>query len=87
MLYEDALGRLITYEERLKVRGSSSNGDRKLLLIREEWRVREKEEEAELAYAASRGRDHGYRGSRGQGNYDRGRARGRGREFVGRFIK
>ncbi|KAJ9544830.1 hypothetical protein OSB04_024537 [Centaurea solstitialis] len=74
MSFEEAIGRLKAYEDRLRLRGGNANGEGSLLLTKTEGRTTQR---AAGSSSSLGGRGHGS-GDRGGGRG--GRIRGRGRE-------
>ena len=69
MPFEEAIGRLKPYEERILRRGNNGNTDSQLLLTQAEWQARQQ----------NGGRDSSGQGSNTRGNEGRGRGKARGR--------
>ncbi|KAJ0602036.1 putative RNA-directed DNA polymerase [Helianthus annuus] len=78
MPFEEAIGRLKAYEDRLKVRQNNSVGENTLLLSKGDGRNNYKGSSSSR-YRSSRGRGRGYSGDRGGRVGSRGRGNGRGR--------
>ncbi|XP_024965785.1 uncharacterized protein LOC112505984 [Cynara cardunculus var. scolymus] len=74
MPFEEAIGRLKAYEDRLRLRGGNANGESSLLLTKTEGRTTQRAV-GSSSFSSGRGRGSGDKGG-GRGGRDRGRGRG-----------
>ncbi|KAI3435142.1 RRM domain-containing protein [Psidium guajava] len=78
MAFEEAVGRLKTFEERLRQRTPGGNSDGQLLLTESEWRARKKNGCESSSSNKVKNNARSVDGNRGRGGRGRDRGRGRG---------